>query len=153
MTERFPQSGMKYDSASSEETLPDCVCRQARKRLTRKLENLKIWKLVDGLTEWSLQQCNMWGTCPTTGGRTKAEIFWLGIEILMHKMGYIRFGVKKWKQPWFFLVLFCIKTKKNNANRTAKLASPHFFLTWPKIDSNTSSHSFRRRHSDRPFSF
>ena len=153
MTERFPQSGMKHDSASREGTLPDCVGRQARKRLTRKLENLKIWKLVDGLTEWSLQQCNMWGTCPTTGGSTKAEIFWLGIEILMHKMGYIRFGVKKWKQPWFFLVLFCIKTKKNNANRTAKLASPHFFLTWPKIDSNTSSHSFRRRHSDRPFSF
>jgi len=24
----------------------------------------------------------------------------------MHNMGYIRFSVKKWKQPWFFLVLF-----------------------------------------------
>jgi len=25
MTERFPQSGMKHDSASREGTLPDCV--------------------------------------------------------------------------------------------------------------------------------
>ena len=27
--------GMKHDSASSERTLPDCVCRQARKRLVQ----------------------------------------------------------------------------------------------------------------------
>ena len=142
MTERFPQSGMKHDSASREGTLPDCVGRQARKRLTRKLENLKIWKLVNGLTEWSLRQCNMWGTCPTTSGSTKAEIFWLGIEILMHNLCYISFSVKKWKQPWFFLVLFFVKTKKNNVNKRMEFRttlgnkagrktgfSPSFF--WP----------------------
>ena len=73
----------------------------------------------------------------------KAEIFWLGIEMLMHNMGYISFSVKKWKQPWFFLVLFCIRTKKNNDKRVEfrislvnneirKSGFSSNFLTWPK---------------------
>ena len=53
----------------------------------------------------------------------KAEFLWIGIEILMHNMGYISFSIKKWKQPWFFLVLFCVKTKKNNVNKRMEFRS------------------------------
>ncbi len=63
-------------------------------------------------------------------GTAKAEILCLGIEILMHNMGYMSFSVKKWKQPWFFLVLFLSKQKRTRLIRPQKLASLHFcYLT------------------------